>query len=177
MALDPGAAGAIPTAPSDVLPRDLDPGALALLGVLRRDGPLTRTEMTAATGWARVTVTSRLERLLDVGLLVADETVAGARGRPAARYRIDARRAALLVADVGARGMRLARVDLEGNVEAAASVGADIERRAGGASERDPGGARASSPRSRRPSCVGVRHQPPRVPSTSRPGESSPRRS
>jgi predicted NBD/HSP70 family sugar kinase len=104
----------------------LDAEVAALLAVLRRGGPLTRAEMTAATGWARVTVTSRLERLLEVGLLTVDESVAGARGRPAARYRVDARRAVHLVADVGAQGMRLARVDLEGRVEEAASFRADI---------------------------------------------------
>src|SRR3712207_2190458 len=89
-------------------PIELDPGTAELLAVLRRRGPLTRAEMTASTGWARVTVTSRLERLLDVGLLTVDETVTGARGRPALRYRLDAGRAVHLVADVGALGMRLA---------------------------------------------------------------------
>jgi predicted NBD/HSP70 family sugar kinase len=112
---------------ADRLP-DLDAGAAALLAVLRRNGPLTRADMTTATGWARVTVTTRLERLLDVGLLVADEAVSGARGRPAARYRIDSRRAVHLVADVGAQGMRLARVDLEGRVEETTGVKADISR-------------------------------------------------
>jgi predicted NBD/HSP70 family sugar kinase len=104
----------------------LDADVASLLAVVRRLGPLTRAEMTASTGWARVTVTSRLERLLEVGLLTVDDTVAGARGRPAARYRVDARRAVLLVADVGAQGMRLARVDLEGHVEATVESRADI---------------------------------------------------
>jgi len=105
---------------------ELDPGSAALLALLRRRGPLTRAEMTAGTGWARVTVTSRLERLLDSGLLVADEPVNGHRGRPAVRYRLHAARAVLLVADVGASGMRLARVDLDGRVEATAGVRAEI---------------------------------------------------
>ena len=108
------------------IPLELDPGTAELLSVLRRQGPLTRAEMTAATGWARVTVTSRLERLLDSGLLVVDETATGARGRPAVRYGIDAARAMYLVADVGALGLRLARVDLEGRVEEAAAVIVDI---------------------------------------------------
>jgi predicted NBD/HSP70 family sugar kinase len=82
--------------------------------------------MTARTGWARVTVTGRLERLLEAGLLVADDAVPGARGRPAARYRVDTSQAVLLVADVGAQGMRLARVDLGGRVEDARSIAVDI---------------------------------------------------
>ncbi len=108
-------------------PPALDAGSAALLDLLRRRGPLTRTEMTAATGWARVTVTSRLERLLDSGLLAGDGSANGNRGRPAVRYRLDATRAVLLVADIGASGMRLARVDLEGRVEATTGLRAAIE--------------------------------------------------
>ena len=52
--------------------------------------------------------------------------MASGRGRPATRYRLDASAAMLLVADVGALGMRLARVDLEGRLEEASSVGVDI---------------------------------------------------
>lgn len=100
-------------------PHQLDQDARALLSMIRRHRGLTRTQMTAMTGWARVTVTSRLEQLLENGILVGDEMTAGGRGRPAARYRVDANRARFLVADVGAQGMRLARVDLEGRVEAA----------------------------------------------------------
>jgi predicted NBD/HSP70 family sugar kinase len=104
----------------------LDAGTAALLGLVRDHGPLTRADMTAATGWARVTVTSRLERLLDSRLLAVDETVNGTRGRPAVRYRLNSTRAVLLVADIGASGMRLARVDLEGRVEETTGVRASI---------------------------------------------------
>lgn len=108
-------------------PAPLDDGSAELLGLLRRTGALTRAEITAATGWARVTVTNRVERLMAGGYLVADEVASsGARGRPAGRYRVHAARATLLVADVGASGMRLARVDLEGTVEATSSHVVDI---------------------------------------------------
>jgi len=98
-------------------PADLDAGASQLLGLVRRHGALTRAEMNAITGWARVTVTSRLEQLLSTGLLAPDEPTSGARGRPACRYRVDPARAEFLVADVGALGMRLARCDLQSVVE------------------------------------------------------------
>jgi predicted NBD/HSP70 family sugar kinase len=75
--------------------------------------------MAAATGWARVTVTGRLERLLQDGFVLVDEGVSGGRGRPAVRYGVDPARGALLVADIGASGMRLALVDLDGRVEKA----------------------------------------------------------
>lgn len=109
-------------------PPDLDPGSAELLALVRHRGALTRAEMTEATGWARVTVTSRLERLLADGLLVGDEAVAQGRGRPATRYRLDSSRAMQLVADVGALGMRLARVDLEGNIEDTRSIPVEIAR-------------------------------------------------
>lgn len=113
-------------APTADSPPELEEGAVQLLSLVRRRGPLTRTEMLTLTGWARVTVTSRLEKLLSSGLLVADEAVTSGRGRPATRYRLDASCAMLLVADVGALGMRLARVDLEGRIEEASSIPADV---------------------------------------------------
>jgi len=73
--------------------------------------------MGAHTGWARVTVNQRLERALEAGLLVTSGTVSSARGRPAAQFRVNAARAHLLLADIGASGMRLARTDLAGRVQ------------------------------------------------------------
>lgn len=109
-------------------PLDLDAGAAELLALVRRRGALTRAEMNEATGWARVTVTNRLEKLLASGLLLGDEAVIQGRGRPATRYRLDSSRGLLLVADVGALGMRLARVDLEGRIEETRSIHVEIAR-------------------------------------------------
>jgi predicted NBD/HSP70 family sugar kinase len=98
-------------------PAGLDEGAVQLLTLVRRYGALTRAQMNELTGWARMTVTGRLEQLLSTGLLMSDEPTPGARGRPATRFRLASRRAALLVADVGASGARVARCDLDGSVE------------------------------------------------------------
>ncbi len=98
-------------------PADLDAGAAYLLALVRAHGALTRAQMNVMTGWARMTVTSRLEQLLATELLTPDGPTAGARGRPATRYRLAPWRAALMVADVGALGMRLARCDLASVVE------------------------------------------------------------
>ena len=94
-----------------------DDGVSAALSLFRRGWTLTRAEVAERTGWARVTVTARLEQLLADGLLREVDGRARGRGRPAARYAFDAARGVLLVADVGASGMRLARCDLDGNVE------------------------------------------------------------
>lgn len=102
-------------------------GAVALLQVLRSSGPLTRAEVGDRTGWARVTVNARMDALAECGLLVEDGPVLGARGRPATRFRLDPTRAVLLVADIGASGMRLAVCDLAGAVlrrsEVACAIG------------------------------------------------------
>ena len=144
-------------------PPELDEGAAQLLALVRRRGPLTRTEMTTTTGWARVTVTSRLEKLLATGLLVADDAVPSGRGRPATRYRLDASCAMLLVADVGALGMRLARVDLEGRIEEASSVGVDIAVGPGRAARPGAQVLRRADRVLCRAAALGGRHQPARA--------------
>lgn len=78
---------------------------------------MTRTDVARATGWARVTVNTRLDRLNEVGLLVEDGQTTAQRGRPAATFRFNPGQGLLLVADIGASGMRLARCDLAGVVQ------------------------------------------------------------
>lgn len=105
---------------------ELDPGVVELLGLARASGALTRAQITERTGWARGTVNARLDRLFELGLLVGDGRTAAQRGRPAARFRFNPARAALLVADVGASGMRLGVCDLAGEVIAHSTRGIDI---------------------------------------------------
>jgi predicted NBD/HSP70 family sugar kinase len=93
-----------------------DPGLTATLALFQNGAELTRAEVATRTGWARVTVTARMERLLEDGLLEPYDERNGGRGRPAARYRLAVGSGVLLVADVGATGMRLARCDLAGKI-------------------------------------------------------------
>ncbi len=104
-------------APVNTSPADLDAGAVHLLNLVRSSGALTRAQMNEQTGWARMTVTGRLDQLLVGGLLVADDPAPSGRGRPVTRFRLAGHTAALVVADVGALGARLARCDLAGRVE------------------------------------------------------------
>lgn len=96
---------------------DIDAGTWALLDLFRGSGSMTRTDVARATGWARVTVNTRLDRLNEVGLLVEDGQTTAQRGRPAATFRFNPGQGLLLVADIGASGMRLARCDLAGVVQ------------------------------------------------------------
>ncbi|MEZ5184924.1 MAG: ROK family protein [Candidatus Nanopelagicales bacterium] len=95
----------------------VDSGTVELVRLVREHGPLSRADIGEHTGWARVTVNQRLDRTLDAGLLHTPGTVTSARGRPAAQFAVNAQRAHLLVADIGASGMRLARTDLAGRVQ------------------------------------------------------------
>ncbi len=103
-----------------------EPGLAAALALFRRGAALSRADVAAQTGWARVTVTARLERLLEAGLLVTREERINGRGRPATIHRLNASAGALLVADVGASGMRVARCDLDGVVEQTVELDSEI---------------------------------------------------
>ena len=91
-----------------------EPGVAAALALFAGGASLSRADVATETGWARVTVTARLERLLDDGLLRAFDAQVNGRGRPATHYRLAADAGSLLVADIGASGLRVARCDLAG---------------------------------------------------------------
>ena len=103
-----------------------DPGLTDTLALFQNGAELTRADVATRTGWARVTVTARMERLLQDGLLEPFDGRGGGRGRPAARYRLAVGTGVLLVADVGATGMRLARCDLAGKILATDSRDSSI---------------------------------------------------
>ncbi len=113
---------------SKTVPASLDePGIRDALTLFVDGSDLTRADVAEKTGWARTTVTARTERLLEDGLLEAFEERVNGRGRPATRYRLASGAGVLLVADVGATGMRVARCDLAGNIEATTRRAGRIE--------------------------------------------------
>ncbi len=103
-----------------------EPGIASTVALFQRGAALSRADVAALTGWARVTVTARLERLLEAGLLVTREERVNGRGRPATIHRLNATAGTLLVADVGASGMRVARCDLAGVVEETAELDSEV---------------------------------------------------
>jgi predicted NBD/HSP70 family sugar kinase len=98
-----------------------------MLQVFRSTEPLTRAEVGERTGWARVTVNARIDALVAAGLLAEAGLAIGSRGRPATRFRFDPSRGQLLVADIGASGMRLAVCDLAGTVLARSDAAISVE--------------------------------------------------
>jgi predicted NBD/HSP70 family sugar kinase len=102
----------------------------AVLGRLRRDGPLSRTALAAATGLSGASLSSIAADLLAEGLIAADALVQGGRGRPQAPLRIDGRRAATLALFVSADAVRLRLSDYAGATlaeSAAAPLPADAD--------------------------------------------------
>lgn len=85
-----------------------------LLQLLRDGRPRTRAALASETGLARSTVRSRLDALLDAGLVNDGGSGASTGGRPAGRFVFNARARAVLAADVGATHATVAVTDLSG---------------------------------------------------------------
>lgn len=90
-------------------------GTLEILDLLRTGEVLTKTEIAGRTGLSRSTVNQRIDGLLDAGLVIpsgAEST----KGRPASAYAFNQAGGQLLVADIGATGMRIGLCDLAGKL-------------------------------------------------------------
>jgi predicted NBD/HSP70 family sugar kinase len=90
----------------------------AVLGLFRDAEALTRAEVMALSGLSRSTVNQRIDALLQAGLIAPAGEHTQGRGRPAERFAFNRSRGVLLVADMGATGLRTAVCDLSGEVVA-----------------------------------------------------------
>ncbi|NUR81721.1 MAG: ROK family transcriptional regulator [Dermatophilaceae bacterium] len=97
-----------------------------VLALIRAHGDVTRAELVDRTGLARGTVGARLDALQQAGLIAPAEMTSTSRGRPPSRFRFRHEGGALLIADSGATGVRLAVTDLAGTVEAQSRLSLDI---------------------------------------------------
>src|SRR5919107_2459441 len=102
------------------------PGLGDVLSLIRGCGPLTRAEVMTRTGLSRSTVNQRIDALLQGGLIVPSGEQAPTRGRPAEKFGFNRGRGVLLVADVGATGMRVALCDLAGELLSERDVVVDV---------------------------------------------------
>ncbi|WP_111646882.1 ROK family transcriptional regulator [Actinoplanes lutulentus] len=87
-----------------------------VLQLFRTQPTLTRADVMAQTGLSRSTVNQRLDALLGAALVVPSGEGAPTGGRPASRFAFNSDRGVLLVADIGASGMRIALCNLRGEV-------------------------------------------------------------
>lgn len=92
-------------------------GAGDLFQLLRDGQPRTRSELAAETGFARSTITARVDALLAIGLIapVADAVSTG--GRPPSRVALNAAARLVAAADFGATHVTVALTDLSGDVQ------------------------------------------------------------
>ncbi len=98
----------------DANPFRRDPADGLVLRLVRENRSHTRASLGAATGWARSTVTRRVDGLLESGLLVLGNETSSTGGRPPEQFRFNQDAGSLVVADLGITHSRLARVDLLG---------------------------------------------------------------
>ncbi len=96
-----------------------------VLNLIRRFGGLTRADIIAKTRLSRSTVATRLDTLQAAGWISTGQTTS-ARGRPPSHFHFRADQGALLIADAGATGVRVAVTDLHGHVSHEARKALDI---------------------------------------------------
>jgi hypothetical protein len=97
-----------------------------VLALFRAEPGLTRADVMQRTGLSRSTVNQRLDALLAAQLVVPTGEGTSTGGRPASRFSFHTDRGVLLVADIGATGMRCALCDLSGQVTAERERAIDV---------------------------------------------------
>ncbi|MFI7706118.1 ROK family protein [Nonomuraea sp. NPDC049480] len=103
-------------------------GAGALLSILRDGRPRTRAELAQLTGWARSTLSVRLDALLHQRLVVPTDDAIHSGGRPATTFAFNQGARVVLAADLGVTHARLAVTDLAAMVLAERSAEMPIDR-------------------------------------------------
>ncbi|MBT0773940.1 ROK family protein [Kineosporia sp. J2-2] len=124
----PAAAAVHPDSPGIASAAGVNSGVGQALALFRDGTALTRAEVMTRTGLSRTTVNLRLDQLLQARLIVPSGEDVPTRGRPATRFAFNAGRGVLLVADLGATGMRAAVCDLNGVIASERQAAIDITR-------------------------------------------------
>lgn len=101
------------------------PGDLFRLFRAQAEG-LTRTELAQVSGLARTTVNQRIDLLVDAGLLTTIPDGSRTGGRPADRFVVNEGYGVVLVADMGASGLRVALCDMTARIRAERAEPSDI---------------------------------------------------
>lgn len=95
-------------------------GASELFQILRDGRPRTRSELAAATGFARSTITARIDELLQTGFIAPVGDAASTGGRPSARVAFNPSARVVAAGDIGATHATVAVMDLAGTTLAKA---------------------------------------------------------
>lgn len=111
---------------SPVLEDEQARSLLQILELVRSGQALTRPDLARATQFGRAVVTSRLEQLLDLGLVGEGDLLAVPRGRSPRGLQFNTTRGHVLCAAVGARSMYVGLADLSGQILEQVNVEHDI---------------------------------------------------
>jgi predicted NBD/HSP70 family sugar kinase len=111
---------------ADKAPTLVSPSAGALLELIRREGAVTRADLGRLTGISRASISQRVDRLIESGLVreLSDQPSGG--GRPPTSLVLASDVGVVLAADLGATHARLAVTDLAGNPLAELAEDLDI---------------------------------------------------
>ncbi|MCW4352194.1 ROK family transcriptional regulator [Hoyosella sp. YIM 151337] len=109
-------------------PLTVVPGATAgeILALLRRRGPLTRSEIGRLTGHSRTAVTARVDQLLARDLVVERAAAESTGGRPPVRLELNAHGGVVLAGALGASRTIMAVCDLAGEPLAETELSVDL---------------------------------------------------
>lgn len=105
---------------------DLDRELSDLVALVVRQRASTRAELARWTGLARSTISQRVDRLLELGILIEAGGGLSSGGRPPMMLDINPAAGTLLAADLGASHARLAAASLSGQLEIERSFDIDI---------------------------------------------------
>lgn len=94
------------------------PGPGEVLELIRDRGALTRGDVLDLTGLSRMTVSSRIDALLDAGLIVERGTERVTGGRPSKRLEFNTSHAGVIAASVDTTHTTVALTDLSGRIYA-----------------------------------------------------------
>lgn len=108
---------------------DINEGSVELLTLLRERGPMTRSDIGAATGWARPTVNKRIDELSDIGIAQPLAIPSATGGRPAQGFTFNSSCAHILAIDIATTSTTVALCSLSGQpvVAQTINVGAENE--------------------------------------------------
>ena len=106
----------VPDAPHSRIPDEALDALVVVLDEIRSARSRSRSELVARTGFGRAIVTSRVQELIDRGLVIEDETGPSTGGRPPRHLTFRADAGHVLVADLGATSISVAQTDLSGRI-------------------------------------------------------------
>src|SRR5512142_1313442 len=104
----------------------IDLAEAEVMRVLRRQGRISRTEITAITGWSKAKTSQEIRRLVERGLLVEQGEGASQGGRRPQLLRMNERLGYVVGIDIGASSVEAVLADVTGQVLQRTYEAADV---------------------------------------------------